>query len=93
MNKAEKCCKFSWGTSIVVLISLGFVCVFTYLSYIRFLDLSAPTFDLGVKIQSTATSLFHFPVDNANYAQTGIAFYDNFMAIHFSLLTFLMSLP
>ncbi len=79
--------------AVVILMSVLFTCIFSYLSYVRFLDLSAPTFDLGVKIQSVTTAFLGFPVDNANYVVSGSIYYRNFFAIHFSPLTYLMSIP
>ena len=79
---------------ILLFFSLNFliyVSVMTYFGLVRFQDLLAPTFDMGVKIQTIFTSINGIPIDTANYVTNAGIGGINFFATHFSPLTFALS--
>ena len=69
-----------------------YVGAMTYLSWVRFLWLQAPTFDLGVELQTAYTALGGVPVDTPNYILSYGTFPTNFFGIHFVLINYLQSI-
>ncbi|MDE2046644.1 MAG: DUF2079 domain-containing protein [Thermoplasmata archaeon] len=68
--------------------ALVYVAVLTYLSWVRFEDLSAGTFDLGVKVQGVSTALGGGPVDTPDWMLTDGALGPSLFGIHFSPLAY-----
>ena len=92
-NKFTTYLKYKHSFLIVVLISIIYLTVFTYLSYVRYLSLMAPAFDLGVKIQSIFTAFYGTPYSNPNYVLSGVTQFRNFNAIHLSLINYVLTIP
>lgn len=78
---------------LIIIFFVSFTIAFSYFSYMRYLSLTAPSFDLGVKIQSIFTALGGIPYSNPNYVLTGLVQFRNFNAIHFSPLIYALSFP
>lgn len=68
-----------------------YIAAMSYLSWVRYVSLQAPSFDLGVNIQSVFTAISGTPVDMPNYVLSWGALGPSFFAIHFVPMVYIQS--
>lgn len=75
---------------LIILIAI-YTAVFTYFSWVRYVNISAPTFDMGVKIQSIYSALYGIPIFNGTPVITFGAYTTNYFQVHFSPIIYVLS--
>lgn len=68
-----------------------YTAVFTYFSWVRYVNISAPTFDMGAKIQSIYSAIYGTPVFNGTPVITMGTYTSNYFQVHFSPIIYLLS--
>lgn len=81
---------FRYETYLVISIA-AFTAIMSYFSWVRYMNLDAFTFDLGVKLQTIFTSLNGVPIDRPNQVISYGTYGPNFFTIHFSPLSYVLS--
>lgn len=75
-----------------VWIAVGvYAALFTYASWVRFTNLEAGAFDLGVNVQAMATARGGVPLDRADFMLYSGALGPNFFGVHFSPIFYVLS--
>lgn len=68
-----------------------YVIVLSYASWVRFANLDAGAFDLGVNVQAMATARGGIPLDHTDFMLYDGALGSNFFGVHFSPIFYLLS--
>lgn len=76
---------------LILLLVLLYTVVFTYLSWVRYANLNAPTFDMGAFIQATYSSFNGTPIFTGSPVITAGAFGLNYLEVHFSPILYVIS--
>lgn len=70
---------------------VAYTAIMSYLSWVRFVSLKAPSFDFGVNIQTVYTAESGTPIDNPNYVLSWGVLGPNFFSIHFVPIVYIES--